>query len=168
LTRLIDVQINAVRRELNLLLKSELVREVDTPGHIDTSEAGANLRKYYRLDSGSILYPEMQALLIKAQSMGQEKFVKDLEAKSGDAKLIVLSGIFTNDPAAATDILLVGNIKQAAAARLIKKYEKDFGCVIRYTTMSLDEFYDRRHMMDKFLYSIFETKHRRAVDMLEE
>jgi len=167
ITRLIDAQINAVRRELELLIKSELVVVVKPPGNMDKSEAGSNLRKYYGLNIESILYPEMQALLIKAQSLGQQKFIKELESKSGDSGMIVLTGVFTNDKSAPTDMLLVGSVKERSVGRLIKKYEKDFGCEIRYTVMSSDEFFDRRHMMDKFLYSIFESKHLKVVDKLD-
>lgn len=167
LTRLVDAQINAIRRELELLLKSGLVSEVESPGHINKAKAGATLRKYYRINVQSILYPEMHALLIKAQALGQQKFIKDLETKCGNIKLIVLTGVFTNDLKAPTDILLVGKTKERSLARIIKKYEKDFGCELRYTTMTLEEFLDRRHMMDKFLYSIFESNNMRVLDKID-
>ncbi|MFH1286146.1 MAG: hypothetical protein ABII02_00090 [Candidatus Magasanikbacteria bacterium] len=167
LTRIIDAQINAIRRELELLVKSGLVQETESPRNMNKAKAGASLRKYYRINSESILYPEMDALLIKAQALGQEEFIADLQKKAGDVRMLVLSGIFTNDPAAQTDILIVGDVKERSLAQLIKKYEKDFGCDLRFTTMILDEFFDRRHMMDKFLYSIFESKHMKVVDKLD-
>ncbi|EKD67137.1 MAG: hypothetical protein ACD_48C00582G0001, partial [uncultured bacterium] len=41
------------------------------------------------------------------------------------------------------------------------------GFPIRYTILTEDELYERRHMMDKFIYSIFEAKHMRVVDELD-
>lgn len=168
LSRLIGAQINAVRRELELLLDIELVREAAAPEQMDVSKAGATLRKYYGLHTDSVLYPEMQALLIKARSLGQQKFIDDLKKKIGKPELILLTGIFTGDQRAQTDILIVGDVKERSLARLIKQYEKDTGAEVRYTIMSIDEFEDRRHMMDKFLYSLFETTHTKVVDTLEE
>jgi hypothetical protein len=168
LGRAVDAQINAVRRELELLIDVDLIQEVDIPKKIDTSKAGAALRKYYSLNSESILYPEMQALLVKAQSMGQQQFIEDLKKKIGTPELIVLTGLFTGDRHAQTDILVVGDIKTRSLDRLIKKYEKDSGAEVRYTTMDLNEFFDRRHMMDKFLYSIFESVHTKVVDVLDK
>ena len=163
LTRLLDSQINAIRRELELLARAGLVveRKVNGP-----ATGGAALRKYYGLNTESILYPELQALLLKAQAMGEEKFVVDLKEKAGDVRLLLLTGRFTGDKRAASDVLLVGAIKEAGVERVIKNFEGEFGAVINYTMMTEKEFRDRRQVMDKFLYSLFEAKHVLAVDKL--
>lgn len=170
LTRILDVQINAVRRELELLMKAGIINEVqskdiakDKP---ESTKAGAKLRKYYQLDHESILYPELQALLVKGQLMGEQKFIEDIEKKAGDLKLFLLTGRFTGDTRVDTDILLVGNIKERTLSKIVSKHEKDFGFEIRCTLMSTREFEDRRHVMDKFLYSLFEADHVRVVDEL--
>ena len=167
LTRALDVQINAVRRELELLIKSTLVEETVAPGHIDQSKAGASLRKYYRLNVGSILYPEMQALLMKAQLLDEQVFVNTLKESCGDIKLMLLTGKFAGEKNVQTDMLIVGDIKTRKLEKVIADYEKDVGFDIRYTTLTTDELYERRHMMDKFIYSIFEAKHMRVVDELD-
>jgi len=161
------VQINAVRRELELLIKSTLVEETVAPGHIDQSKAGASLRKYYRLNVGSILYPEMQALLMKAQLLDEQVFVNTLKESCGDIKLMLLTGKFAGEKNVQTDMLIVGDIKTRKLEKVIADYEKDVGFDIRYTTLTTDELYERRHMMDKFIYSIFEAKHMRVVDELD-
>jgi hypothetical protein len=167
LTRALDVQINAVRRELTLLIKSGLVVETDTPGNIDEKKAGATLRKYYRLNLGSIMYPEMQQLLLKAQVLDEQAFVEKLRESCGDILLLMLTGRFAGEKDLATDILLVGNIKSRNLEKVIKEYEKDIGFEIRYTTMKKDEFFERRQMMDKFLYALFEEKHMMVVNELD-
>ena len=164
LSRLHDVQINAIRRELDLLLKSGLIKETDAVGCISPDDVGSKLRKYYRLDTESILYPEMQALLIKARVLGEEQFGKELAEKSGKVKLLLLTGSFTGDRRAPSDLLIVGELKERSVARIISNYEKDFGFEIRYTTMTDKEFVERRHMMDKFVYALFEADNIRVVD----
>jgi len=166
LTRIMGVQINAVRRELKLLISADIIKEVDAPIDMKISKAGATLRKYYLLNDESILYPELQALLLKGQILGEQEFVKELKDKSGDVKMFLLTGRFTNELNAFSDILLVGNLKERTVAKLIDQYEKEFGFDIRYTTMTEQEFYDRQHVMDKFLFSMFEGKYILVVDGL--
>ena len=166
LTRLLDAQINAIRRELDLLIKSGLVKEVKMPDN-KKMEGNSRLRKYYALDKESILYPEMQALLIKAQVLGEQKFTREIIEKAGDIKLFVLAGQFTGDKNTPSDILLVGKIKEITAMKIIKNYEKEFGFEIRYTLMTESEFSDRRHVMDKFLFSMFEAGHIKVVNKFD-
>jgi Fe2+ or Zn2+ uptake regulation protein len=166
LTRILDVQINAVRRELEILVSSGLVVEVDKDKVSKDKGNGSNLRRYYSLNKESILYPEMHALLVKAQVLGEQKFSDEIQNKAECIKLFILTGQFTSDKRAPSDILLVGNIKERAVLLIVKKYEKEFGFEIRYTLMTEDEFVDRRHVMDKFLFSMFDGKHLKVVNKL--
>lgn len=167
LTRLIGTQINAIRRELSLLMDAGIVKEVDTPATVKKSSAGAMLRKYYLLDPESILYPELQALLLKGQVLGEQKFVNELKTKAGDLKLFLLTGRFTNDKNAPSDILFVGDLRERAIDTIIHDYEKEFGLPIRYTIMTEEEFHDRQHVMDKFLFSLFEGEYVLVIDTLK-
>jgi len=166
LTRLLDIQINAVRRELELLIQSGLVKEIEQAHPVDSGKAGVNLRKYYALNTESILYPEMHALLIKAQVLGEQKLVNEIQEKGGDIVFFLMTGKFTNEKRAKTDMLLVGKLKEQTIAKIIARYEKEFGFEILYTTMSEQEFFDRRHMMDKFLFSLFEGEHVKVANRL--
>ncbi|MFZ2190374.1 MAG: hypothetical protein WA057_06770 [Candidatus Magasanikiibacteriota bacterium] len=164
LSRILDVQINAIRRELELLIKSGLIKESETTDP-DSKKAGATLRKYYKLNTESILYPELHALLIKAQVLGEEQFSQDLKERGGDIKLLLLTGQFTGDKRAPSDLLIVGNLKERVIDKLISGYEKDFGFEIRYTTMDEKEFAERRHIMDKFIYAMFEAENIKVVNV---
>ncbi len=166
LTRVLESQINAVRRELEVLVKAGIVEEIVPEEKANKFEAGATLRKYYRLNRSSILYSELDALLIKAQTLGEEHFIKQLKERAGDVKLLLLSGKFTNDKAAPTDMLLIGALHERTIAKMVDEYEKECGFPIRYTIMAEQEFQDRRHIMDKFLYSVFEANHVKVVNLL--
>ena len=163
LTRMLDAQINAIRRELDLLFKAGLIKETEASNK-NEADGASRLRKYYILNKESILYPEMHALLIKAQVLGEQKFSNEIIAKAGDIKLFVLTGQFTSDKNAPSDMLLVGKIKEMTVMKVIKNYEKEFGFEIRYTLMTESEFSDRRHVMDKFLFSMFEVGHIKVVN----
>lgn len=163
LTRLTGVQINAVRRELEILFKAGLVKEIE-PQAGEGWKAGVGLRKYYVLDISSLLFPELQALLLKDQMLGQQQFIDDLKTHGGTIKLFILTGQFTGCHEAPSDLLLVGSLKERNVAKIITDYEQELGSEIRYTTMSEKEFLDRRHVMDKFLFSMFEGKNMKVVD----
>ena len=166
LTRLLDVQINAVRRELELLLRLGLIIKIDFEPEEKMKKAGSGLRKYYRLDQSAVLYLELQALLLKSQLLDEQELVREMIDKAGWIQLFLFTGRFTADKRAPIDILLVGELKERSVDKVIKKYEKKFGFSIRYTTMSKKEFFERRQMMDKFLYSIFESDNMKVVDEL--
>lgn len=166
LTRILDVQINAIRRELELLQAAEIVEEVkaaDIPG-----EDPDSIKKYYRLSQSSLLFPELQALIYKEKLLTEHLFVEDLKAKAGDLKMLVLSGHFTDDEKAPTDMLIVGDVREKAVTSLIEQYEHDHRVSFRYTFMKEQEFLDRRHIMDKFLFTLFESKIIKAVDLLKK
>lgn len=160
LARGLGVQINAVRRELAVLKEIGLITEGKMTGssNEDSKIAGAGLRKYYRLDRGSLLYPEMQALLMKAQILGEQAFVNRIKQKAGRVRLLLLTGQFTGEADIQSDLLIVGDTKDRTLQNLINEYEKETGFEIRYTVLTEEEFFERRNMMDKFLFSLFEAK----------
>lgn len=175
LSRAIDTQLNAVRRELELLVKIGLLKACDgeNPGSRNSvslrgkdSSQGSSLRKYYVLNPESLIYPEIQALIAKLQIFGQQELIKEIKEKDGDIKLLVITGQFTNDKAAPSDLLIVGKLKEKAIANVISKYEKDLGLAIRYTLMTEAEFKERRQMMDKFIFALFESNHYKVVNEL--
>ena len=165
LTRALDTQINAVRREIQLLVDMGVVKELEKQEKTGR-DAGSSLRKYYVLDPQSLLYGELQALILKGQIIGEQAFIQSLQKKCGTPRLLLLTGRFTGDTRAMSDMLLVGDIRERALERLIAEYEKDTGVQVRYTVMTPQEFRDRRQMMDKFLYSLFEARHMKVVDTL--
>lgn len=161
LTRILDVQINAIRRELELLQASQIVEEV----HIDERDPDSQqLKKFYRLNAASLLFPELQALIYKEKLLDEHTFIESIKEKAGDVKLLVFSGHFTDDLKAPTDILIVGTIREKAVTALIENYEAEHRLSFRYTFMKEVEFLDRRHIMDKFLFTLFESKIIKVVD----
>jgi len=121
LSRLVGVQINAVRRELKILLSMDIVQEkiVKLKEGSNELEVGEKLRRYYELNPESIIYSELQALLIKDKIAGQKEFIQEFEKKMSDTQLLVLSGEFTNDKKAPTDLLVVGKIKPRVLAKTL-------------------------------------------------
>ncbi|MEK9183079.1 MAG: hypothetical protein AAB849_01070 [Patescibacteria group bacterium] len=168
LTRLVNTQINSVRRELVHLLNAQII----IPGEADEPAAEKKdkkkmdgKRKYYCLNPRGVINSELRALLLKAQFWGEKQLIETVK-KIGHIDFLVLAGRFVGLPEAPTDLLIVGNLAKKDLSKLIRVFEDDFGGEVRYTVMTPKEFLYRRDVADKFLSAIFENKHLVAVDNL--
>lgn len=171
LARKMNTQVNAVRRELEHLTDAHIVTESKT-SHPEGARALAvrqktavERRKYYHLSEDGLLNPELRSLLMKAQMFGEEKLVADLK-KAGNISYMMLTGMFTEAPSAVTDIMLVGSVPKRAIDAIVSRFEKEYGCEVRYTLMTTKEFLYRRDIADKFLNDLMEHKYVVACDTI--
>lgn len=163
LARMAGVQLNAVRRELTNLEKVGLVAAMvlkkGEGGH-----TGGERFKYFRLKTDSLIYPELRDLLVKVQILEEREFVEQIRTRAGKIGFLLLTGFFTGDKDAETDMLVVGNVKPQVLLKLVHEFERSVNREIRYTMMTEKEFNERREIGDRFLYNLFEAKHLLAVD----
>lgn len=170
LTRLLDTQINAVRREITSLLKLGIIKEaaaVEEKIGKGKKKIGESKRRYYCLNSEGTINPELQSLFIKAQFWGEKQLVEAIK-DLGLVDYLILSGRFTGAKESPTDLLMVGSVSRKELDRLIRLFEKEFGIEARYTVMSLKEFLYRRDVADKFLSDLMEQNHIVAVDKIHK
>ena len=163
LSRLIEIQLNAVRRELSNLETMGVIKQVEF-GQSKEEEAGTERSKYYKLNADFFLHEELGSLLGKTQILEERNFIELLKKRCGNLKMMILTGFFTSVSDVGTDILLVGDIKAIPTAKLIRDFEKFLNRSIRYTILDEKEFLERREIGDRFLYAIFEAKHIVAFD----
>lgn len=167
LARTIDSQLNAVRRELANLEKIGLIAPVSASDAECLPEAsGTSRAKYYRMDQSCLLFFELKSLLIKVQTLQEREMTDMLKERAGKIKLLLLTGVFTGEEDVETDMLLVGDVRPVVIQRVIGEFEKKLGKSIRYTTMNENEFFERKDIGDKFLYTLFEGKHVTVLDEL--
>ena len=161
LARLTNVHLNAIRRELANLEALGIIASLSAEQVSPSATAaggGSERAKYFQLNSTSLLYSELAALLLKAQVVEEQELISALKKRGGKIKLFTLTGVFTGAADVSTDLLLVGDLKPLVIARLIRAYEQNNGKTIRYTLLSEREFRERREIGDKFLYSVFESR----------
>jgi hypothetical protein len=154
--RELNLQVNSVRRELENMVKFDLLK-AEKISSSKGKTTGRSDKRYFSVNKIFILYPEIKALLIKAQILSSQKFLNGLQ-KICQPKFLALTGLFTNYPEAQTDILIVGTVRRSAFLKLIKDLEKDLAREINFTIMDEREFRYRREIMDIFLYTILEGK----------
>lgn len=185
LTRIIDTQINSVRRELDNLLRCGIIREV-TEGengleivyNADSAEQqndsvsrGRRIRrerkekKFFTVNTSFVLYRELALVLKRSPLLYQEKFISDLRTLEG-IDYAIMTGFFVDITDAPVDLLIVGSIPRARLSKLLTGYEKIFEREINYTTMTTDEFLYRKSLTDRFLTRILDLKKIMVVDSL--
>lgn len=142
ISRKIHEHMNSVRRELLFLTQVGIVRAT-----------GEGQKRYYQAATEYQLYPELKALVFKAQVMQEQELLLAIQ-KSGRIHLLVLTGFFVGQNDAATDILIVGTVNRQKLQRLIKSFQDHFDRDIHYTVFTRAEFEYRHSVTDRFLYTI--------------
>lgn len=157
LSRLADTQINAIRRELATLVVTTVIREDADAGSEETR------RKFYSLNTDSLLHHELGALLMRGKLLSEQAFIADIK-NLGSVSLMLLSGRFVGDENLPTDILIVGHVSEQVVKRLMVQFEKKLGFAVRYTLFSPEEYAERKRMLDRFVYAILEGRHTVMID----
>lgn len=163
ITRIIDEQINSVRRELSNMLEVGII----------TSDSADN-KLYYQVNQRYEFYVAFRAIFgdepismgdpsIKSDDVSVEKYSSILGEITG-LRLAVISGVLVKGSTSSVDILLVGNISPAKVIALVKDIEKSEGREINYSLLSYDEFYYRLSVRDRFITEIINGKHKIIID----
>jgi hypothetical protein len=179
IARDLALQLNSVRRELEnlekfgLLVTGSEIKEMEIKDKKDHNSveqfllgAGEELKdkkdliaksdkKFYRANTGFILFEEIKALIVKSQVLYERDFVDRIK-KAGKPKLLLFTGFFVNKADSPVDIFMVGKFNRQVLATHIKELEDELGKEINFTLMDPAEFKYRRDITDVFLYNILE------------
>lgn len=167
ITRRVDTQINAVRRELSNLLKLGLIVEVDeVEGGDDKKQAGVK-KKFYTVNPEFKLLSELTALVMRARVLLEGQLDREI-LKLGEVKYLAFLGSFIGEAAAPVDLFIVGELDQKKLEKLVRDNEESVGFEINFSLMPFDEFQYRKDMTDKFLYAILEAPKNIVVDNLRD
>ncbi len=159
ITRMIDEQINSVRRELANMVSVGIVQQ----DAIDN-------KLYYSVNED---YPYIKPLAAifsdknTEDGMGAASSVswKDSLGRMRGLRLAIISGKLVVGSSSAVDLLLVGDdISAVTIKNLVKKIEKDRKIEINYAVISYDDFYYRMSVKDRFIMDIVRNKHSVLVD----
>lgn len=165
LARLIDIQLNAVRRELLNLQRFGIIRQIERD--VSLNPEWSERSKYYRLEASHVLYKELLAFLSKAQVLEQKKFIDQLLSSAGDVSFCLLTGFFMQ-ATTPTDILLVGKLSVPSIEKTIAAFERERGSPVQYTLMEEAEYKDRQSLGDIFLTQLLEAPHSIIIDRLSK
>lgn len=156
ITRLIDEQINSVRRELSNMMNVGIVKS-------DT----ADNKLYYEVNQRYEYYVPLRAIFgddkdAKEAVKAPKQSTLDWQAKLdelGSVRLAVMAGVFVPGSSSKLDLIVVGNPSPTKVKAFIKTLEKKEGREINYSVMPYDEFYYRLSIRDKFVTELLASKH---------
>ena len=163
ITRLIDEQINSVRRELSNMLEVGII----------TSQTSDN-KLYYEVNQRYEFYTALRAIFagepITAEQAGptnadgaHEQHIAILNEIPA-VRLALLSGVLVKGSLSPVDVLLVGSLSAPKVKSAMSMIEKLEGREINYTVLPYDEFYYQLSVRDKFITEVLAGKHSVAVD----
>lgn len=156
ITRLIDEQINSVRRELANMTGVGIV----------TSDTADN-KLYYEVNQRYEYYVPLRAIFAdeKMPVAPQEKEASSSNKTWHDAlralpgvRIAVLAGILVKGSTSKVDIVVAGNVSAARFNKVIKMAEAAEGRELNYVTLSYDDFYYRLSVRDRFIAEIISGK----------
>lgn len=153
ITRLIDEQINSVRRELANMLSIGII----------TSDTADN-KLYYEINQRYEHYVPLRAIFADGHiepvtSPQSVDAWHDALTTLPGARVAVASGVLVRGSTSRVDILLVGDIPTTKLNQAMKEVEQKEGRELNYSVMSYDDFYYRLSVRDKFITEILNGKH---------
>ncbi len=160
ITRLIDEQINSVRRELaNMLSVGIIVSDgIDNKLYYEVNQKYEHYQPLRQI-FGNSTNKENPARIRGAVAEWQ----KDLLKLSG-LRVALAAGALVRGSASPVDILLVGSMPNTKVASLMKKIEKHEGRELNYAILTYDDFYYRLSVRDKFVSEILSSAYSVLVD----
>jgi len=156
ITRIVDEQINSVRRELSNMLAVGII----------TSNTSDN-KLYYEVNQRYEHYVSLRAIFNDDKSDNAvsavsatvsndwQPFIKDLPG----IRIAIAAGMLVRGSSSAVDLLLVGTIAPVRLKKVIKIIEKLEGRELNYSLLTYDEFYYRLSVRDKFITEILNSAH---------
>jgi len=154
ITRLIDEQINSVRRELSNMLGVGII----------TSDSSDN-KLYYSVNQRYEYYVPFKAIFsdghidttVIAQT-STTSWADDVKLLPG-LRLAILAGVLVKGSGSPVDLLLVGDMPAQKVQTVVREIERAEARELNYSVLTYDEFYYRWSVRDKFITEIVSSKH---------
>src|SRR3989339_837085 len=105
ITRLTEVMLNSVRRELENLIELGLVVEKESK-EVVAEKGGMSPKKYYGLNPACPFINDLTTLFSKGKMIVEERIVKKI-LQAGDIKYLALMGRFVDDKKSTTDVVVI-------------------------------------------------------------
>lgn len=153
LTRLLNEQINSIRRELENLRRIGLVKA----RHRDR-------KKYYRVDPEFILFNEFKSIFAK-EIQADSPIVSSLK-KMPKVQLVLLAGVFVGTESK-VDLLVVGDLKKETLEALL--LQDPMLKNVKYSIFPEGDFLYRLSLRDRFISEILnDPRHLLVINSIQK
>jgi len=137
LTRMLDEQINSIRRELNNLKKIGLLKS-----------RSKNRKKFYFVNEEFLIIDELRSIVNKCTDPKKE-LVKKMK-KLGDLAFVIFSGVFIDKKTTSLDLLVIGDLTKEDLTDFLKQEVKEHKDA-KFGILSKEDFLYRLRLNDKFI-----------------
>ena len=163
ISRIIDEQVNSVRRELTNL---------EGVGVVKSSTEDRKI--FYRANQRFKYYLPPRVIFAGVQFSEKEHDVKNttvsdnwqnkISKVKNSLDLLILFGVFTDDEKSDIDLLIVGNNFNGSLSKWAADLEKQEGRELNYMILSMEDFYYRYTTQDTFVKQLFKGKYNIVFD----
>ena len=154
ITRLIDEQINSVRRELANMLEVGIITSNNTDNKL-YYEVNQRFDHYMPLRA---MFADQKITSVSQQVTDDNAGQKELGGLSG-VRVVILAGVLVKGSASSVDLIVAGDMSKKKLAAIIKDIEAAEGRELSYSVLSYDEFYYRLSVRDKFITTVLSNRH---------
>ncbi len=161
ITRLIDEQINSVRRELANMLEVGIITSNNTDNKLYYE---VNQRYDYYVPFRAI-FADQKVASVKAEKTGDDATWQKLIKKLTGIRVAIAGGVLVKGSASSVDLLLVGDIAKKKLDEIVAAIENSEGRELTYSVLSYDDFYYRLSVRDRFITGVLASKHLVLVDV---
>jgi hypothetical protein len=193
ITRIVDEQINSVRRELANMLSlgiitsdssnNKLYYEVNqdyeyfkalqsmfSEIEVEESEVPAKVKKQ-KTDSKDKAKTATSKIADTVEEKQEDKIVQLPESKhwnkAGNIVGIAYTGVYTRDETSGVDILIIGDAVVSKIESVVSELEKEKNKELRYAVIESSEWKYRRQVRDKFWLQFMSAKKQIVLDREE-
>ncbi|MEI6191256.1 MAG: hypothetical protein WCP24_02725 [bacterium] len=157
--------------EIEVLKNAGMIKGRKTIQFVSFKKRGKVLEKKkkitsWHLDPNFEYLQQMQNLLINSRPLRKEEILKRLHSV-GKLKMVIVSGVFIQNPDSRVDLLIVGdNLKRASIDRIVKTMEAEIGKELVFASFETADFHYRLGMYDKLIRDILDYPHQKLLDKL--
>lgn len=116
------------------------------------------------VDKNFPYYTSLYNLLVSTSPLRFEDVIRKV-SKAGKIKLLIVAGVFIQQPDSRIDMLVVGDhLKERVLEKVLKEIESEVGTEIRYTVLTTDDYEYRLGMCDKLVRDVLDFPHEVIID----
>jgi len=162
---------NTVKKEIKLLEKAKLIKKrLFVKTLINKKDKKGNPIKIkahgFCLDQDFLYITALRQLLIKTKMLEGGEIVRRL-SKAGKLKLVIVSGVFTQDKDTRVDMFVVGNnMRKSVLNNVIKSIEAELGKELVYVYFETQDYLYRLGMYDKLIRDVLDYPHQVLLDKI--
>lgn len=153
LAKKIKVKFENVKKEISSFEKVGLLKR-----RVIRNEQGRKVNGFI-VNPNFIHFDAIRDFLFRVSPLTDDVIAKKI-ASIGRVKLVIIAGIFINDPDSRVDMLVVADKpSEKKLKKVFDDIESEFGREIVYTLLSTEDFKYRHSMGDKLMRDVFDFGH---------